>query len=206
MQDKTIAFIGDSLGRQQFQSLMCMATGGEDMPEVENVGWKYGLVKPRGAICPDGWAYRSCHKVCHELGSTSCFSEEISCDNTIPLTKGNEVQQEESSDPVIGDAVKGTKVKLLDITAISELRDEGHISHYSLKASEGINDCLHWCLPGIPDMWNELLVIHIPGKRNSYSQVKSETKQDANAMHYMGHNASSAENTEAATVLEALCP
>uniref|UniRef100_M1C616 Trichome birefringence-like C-terminal domain-containing protein n=1 Tax=Solanum tuberosum TaxID=4113 RepID=M1C616_SOLTU len=79
------------------------------------------------------------------------------CDNTIPLTKGNEVQQEESSDPVIGDAVKGTKVNLLDITAISELRDESHLSHYSLKASEGINDCLHWCLPGIPDTWNELL-------------------------------------------------
>ncbi|KAH0676923.1 hypothetical protein KY285_024724 [Solanum tuberosum] len=138
------------------------------------------------------------------------------CDNTIPLTKGNEVQQEESSDPVIGDAVKGTKVNLLGITAISELRDESHLSHYSLKASEGINDCLHWCLPGIPDTWNELLlltcafycilfvsrVIHIPGKRNSYSQVKSETKQDANAMHYMGYNASSAENTEAAAVLE----
>lgn len=271
MQDKTIAFIGDSLGRQQFQSLMCMATGGEDMPEVENVGWKYGLVKPRGAIRPDGWAYRFPNTnttilyywsaslcgiepfnvtdpatksamnldqppaflikyldqfdvvvlntghhwnrgkinanrwVMHvngkpvvnrklaEIGNAKNFTvysiarwldsqiasrpqlkgffRTISprhfsngdwntggrCDNTIPLTKGNEVQQEESSDPVIGDAVKGTKVKLLDITAISELRDEGHISHYSLKASEGINDCLHWCLPGIPDTWNELL-------------------------------------------------
>ncbi|PNX94678.1 protein trichome birefringence-like 14, partial [Trifolium pratense] len=58
MKDKTIAFIGDSLGRQQFQSLMCMATGGEESPEVENVGWEYGLVKHRGAIRPDGWAYR----------------------------------------------------------------------------------------------------------------------------------------------------
>lgn len=44
--------------------------------------------------------------------------------------------------------------------------------------------------------------MHIPGKRNSYSQVKSDTKQDANAMHYMGQNASSEENTEAAAVLE----
>ena len=58
MQDKTIAFVGDSLGRQQFQSLMCMATGGEESPEVEDVGWQYGLVKRRGAIRPDGWAYR----------------------------------------------------------------------------------------------------------------------------------------------------
>lgn len=58
-------------------------------------------------------------------------------------------------------AVKGTRVKILDITALSELRDEAHISHYSRKASEGINDCLHWCLPGIPDTWNELLYAQI---------------------------------------------
>ncbi|KAG2249296.1 hypothetical protein Bca52824_088924 [Brassica carinata] len=58
LKNKTIAFIGDSLGRQQFQSLMCMATGGKDSPEVQNVGWKYGLVKPIGAPRPDGWAYR----------------------------------------------------------------------------------------------------------------------------------------------------
>ncbi|GMY12512.1 Protein trichome birefringence-like 14 [Fagus crenata] len=45
MQDKTVAFIGDSLGRQQFQSLMCMATGGEQSPEVENVGKKMVLSK-----------------------------------------------------------------------------------------------------------------------------------------------------------------
>jgi hypothetical protein len=46
MQDKTIAFIGDSLGRQQFQSLMCMATGGEWRADVEDVGKEYGLFKP----------------------------------------------------------------------------------------------------------------------------------------------------------------
>jgi hypothetical protein len=43
MQHKTIAFIGDSIGRQQFQSLMCMATGGEDSSEVENVGERMDL-------------------------------------------------------------------------------------------------------------------------------------------------------------------
>ncbi|KAK0603074.1 hypothetical protein LWI29_001129 [Acer saccharum] len=58
MQDKTIAFIGDSLGRQQFQSLMCMATGGEVSPEVEDIGREYDLVKHRGSIRPDGWVYR----------------------------------------------------------------------------------------------------------------------------------------------------
>ncbi|KAL2532767.1 Protein trichome birefringence-like 16 [Abeliophyllum distichum] len=271
MQDKTIAFIGDSLGRQQFQSLMCMVTGGMEKPEVEDVGWKYGLIKPRGAVRPDGWAYRfpdtnttilyywsaslcglqpinmtdpatefAMHLdqppaflsqflaefhvvilntghhwnrgkfranrwVMHangkpvtdrklaEIGNAKNYSvysiarwldSQIplhpglkvffrtisprhflngdwntggSCDNTIPLARGSEVLQDESSDPVFEGAVRGTKVNVLDITAISQLRDEGHISRYSIKASEGINDCLHWCLPGIPDTWNELL-------------------------------------------------
>jgi hypothetical protein len=84
------------------------------------------------------------------------------CGNTIPLSNGSEVLQDHSIDIPAENAVKGTRVKLLDITAISKLRDEGHISNSSFKkASTGINDCLHWCLPGIPDMWNELLFVQL---------------------------------------------
>ena len=69
--------------------------------------------------------------------------------------------QDGSSDPVIEGAIKGTKVEILDITSISKLRDEGHISRYSIRGTTDANDCLHWCLPGIPDTWNELLVAQI---------------------------------------------
>ncbi|OIT35626.1 PREDICTED: protein trichome birefringence-like 14 [Nicotiana attenuata] len=58
MENETLAFIGDYLGRQQFQPLMCMITGGEDRPDVLDVGSEYGLVKARGAKQPDGWVYR----------------------------------------------------------------------------------------------------------------------------------------------------
>ncbi|KAI5384164.1 protein trichome birefringence-like 14 isoform X1 [Lathyrus oleraceus] len=275
MKDKTIAFIGDSLGRQQFQSLMCMATGGEESPEVENVGWEYGLVKHRGAIRPDGWAYRFprtnttilyywsaslCDlvplnisdkhtNIAMHLDRPPAFMrqflhrfnvlvlntghhwnrgklngnrwimhvngmpnenkkiEEIanakklaiksvvrwldlqlvlhpqlkvffrtlsprhfingdwntggSCDNTIPLSNGNEASQVGSSDPVIEGALKGTKIKILDITPLSQLRDEAHMSRYTLRGIVNASDCLHWCLPGIPDTWNELLVTQL---------------------------------------------
>ncbi|XP_061360546.1 protein trichome birefringence-like 14 [Gastrolobium bilobum] len=276
MQNKTIAFIGDSLGRQQFQSLMCMVTGGDESPEVENVGWEYGLVKARGAIRPDGWAYtfpktnttilyywsaslcdleplnitdpltniamhldrpsaflrRFLYKfdvlvlntghhwnqgklnanrwVMHVDGKPSKdkqFREVVdaknftvynvvrwldsqlvshprlkvffrtlsprhfangdwnsggSCDNTVPLRGGSEVVQEgSSSDPIVEGALNGTKIKMLDITAISQLRDEAHMSRYTSSGISNSSDCLHWCLPGIPDTWNELLVAQI---------------------------------------------
>ena len=275
MQHKTIAFIGDSLGRQQFQSLMCMATGGEESPDVENVGWKYGLVKPKGAIRPDGWAYRfpktnttilyywsaslcdleplnatdrltnvamhldrppafmsrylnrfhvlvlntghhwnrgklnanrwvmyvngkpnddkklaeipnaknlTIYNVARWLDSQlashlqlKAFFRTISprhffngdwntggsCDNMIPLSAGSEVLQDGSSDGAVEGAIKGTKIKILDITAISQLRDEAHMSRYTVRGTKNASDCLHWCLPGIPDTWNELLVAQI---------------------------------------------
>ncbi|KAL5729931.1 Protein trichome birefringence-like 39 [Ranunculus cassubicifolius] len=46
-------------------------------------------------------------------------------------------------------------VKLLDVTTLSQLRKDGHPSLYSGKHKG--NDCSHWCLPGLPDTWNQLL-------------------------------------------------
>ncbi|GMI88966.1 TRICHOME BIREFRINGENCE-LIKE 44, POWDERY MILDEW RESISTANT 5 [Hibiscus trionum] len=54
-------------------------------------------------------------------------------------------------------------VYLLDITMLSQLRKDGHPSIYSgdISPSQRANgaksaDCSHWCLPGLPDTWNEL--------------------------------------------------
>lgn len=46
-------------------------------------------------------------------------------------------------------------VYLLDITTLSQLRKDAHPSTYSGDHSG--NDCSHWCLPGLPDTWNQLL-------------------------------------------------
>lgn len=52
---------------------------------------------------------------------------------------------------------------LLDITMLSELRKDAHPSIYSGDLSPqqradpvGSADCSHWCLPGLPDTWNQL--------------------------------------------------
>lgn len=276
MKHKTIALVGDSLGRQQFQSMMCIVTGGRFSPEVQNVGKEYGLEKAPSAIRPDGWVYRfpsTNTTILYYWSATLCELEPLnisnpktnfalhldrpakflqhylhkfdvlvlntghhwnrgkmtanrwimyaggkaindsselstisnarnfavssvtkwvdsqilnhsrlkaflrtlsprhfldgdwntggSCNNTIPLKNGNQVSNNASIDAPAEDAVKGTKVKLLDITALSKLRDEGHISKYSIRAFTGSHDCLHWCLPGIPDAWNEILFAQI---------------------------------------------
>lgn len=271
MQNKTLAFVGDSLGRQQFQSLMCMITGGNETLDVEDVGKEYGLIVTDGAARPNGWAFRflstnttilyywsaslcdvepidvnnpntdyamhldrppaflrefihkfdvlvlntghhwnrgklkanrwvmhvggvpntdrkiaviwgaknlTIHSVVSWVNSQlpkypglKAFFRTISprhfvggdwntggsCDNTKPMSVGKEILDEESTDQNAAHAVKGTGVTLLDITALSQLRDEGHISRFSMTAQVGVQDCLHWCLPGVPDTWNELM-------------------------------------------------
>lgn len=61
----------------------------------------------------------------------------------------------------------GSKVTVLNITQLSEYRKDGHPSIYrkfwetlspeQLSKPESYSDCIHWCLPGVPDVWNELL-------------------------------------------------
>ncbi|KAM1413079.1 hypothetical protein TB2_024928 [Malus domestica] len=48
-------------------------------------------------------------------------------------------------------------VHLLDITTLSQLRKDGHPSVYGYGGRRG-TDCTHWCLPGVPDSWNQILI------------------------------------------------
>ncbi|KAJ8769460.1 hypothetical protein K2173_002950 [Erythroxylum novogranatense] len=63
-------------------------------------------------------------------------------------------------------------VNFLNITTLSEYRKDAHVSLYKDVDSKLLSpdqkftraknaDCLHWCLPGLPDTWNELLYTQI---------------------------------------------
>ncbi|XP_019158178.1 PREDICTED: protein trichome birefringence-like 33 [Ipomoea nil] len=70
---------------------------------------------------------------------------------------------------VIDEALSNSNVQItfLNITRLSNYRKDGHLSIYKkqwtpLTAEQLANpvsysDCIHWCLPGVQDTWNELL-------------------------------------------------
>ncbi|KAJ3675101.1 hypothetical protein LUZ60_004143 [Juncus effusus] len=52
-------------------------------------------------------------------------------------------------------------VYLMEITSMSALRRDGHPSIYTkdemAMERDEVSDCSHWCLPGVPDSWNQML-------------------------------------------------
>ncbi|XXG70902.1 hypothetical protein AAC387_Pa07g0278 [Persea americana] len=53
-------------------------------------------------------------------------------------------------------------VTVLHVTYMSALRSDAHVGKWSDTPS--VLDCSHWCLPGVPDAWNELLFSYISAK------------------------------------------
>ncbi|XP_027919181.1 protein ESKIMO 1 isoform X2 [Vigna unguiculata] len=69
-------------------------------------------------------------------------------------------------------AMKVVPVKFLNITTLSEFRKDAHTSVYTIRQGKMLTpeqqadpatyaDCIHWCLPGLPDTWNEFLYTRI---------------------------------------------
>ncbi|KAG2320695.1 hypothetical protein Bca4012_056270 [Brassica carinata] len=73
-----------------------------------------------------------------------------------PLDGSNYPSGQPPSTGVVSKVLNSMKkrVFLLDITTLSQLRKDAHPSTYG---GDGGNDCSHWCLPGLPDTWNQLL-------------------------------------------------
>ncbi|XP_022744642.1 protein trichome birefringence-like [Durio zibethinus] len=71
-----------------------------------------------------------------------------------------------------------THVTYLNITRFTDFRKDGHPSIYRMQhmseeekiAPLKYQDCSHWCLPGVPDSWNELLYAELLVKENKMRQ------------------------------------
>ncbi|XP_002975623.2 protein trichome birefringence-like 14 [Selaginella moellendorffii] len=269
LRNKTIAFVGDSLGRQQYQSMICMLVGDASMPKITDVSIEYGLVAKgegaqrfaatnttvlfhwsaslgdpqpleaglwalhldrapgflarnaqrldvvivntghhwnRGKIRANNWVLHVNGKVANlrvdaarRIALTSAarwlgvqrerirgFVRSLSprhfrggdwnsggrCDGIREI----EEEEELGGDLIAQEAVRSTNgaVTLLEISNLSRTRGEAHISSAFVGSSSSSSsssprqqDCLHWCLPGVPDTWNELLFAHLIDDRAS---------------------------------------
>ncbi|KAI3710733.1 hypothetical protein L2E82_40524 [Cichorium intybus] len=98
------------------------------------------------------------------------------CDRRVPAKEGEfelgilnrilrEVELTEFAKAEAQASEKGKKFKLLDVTPLSLVRPDGHPGAYRYfypfakdKKAKVQYDCLHWCLPGPIDQWNDLLM------------------------------------------------
>ncbi|WKA12016.1 hypothetical protein VitviT2T_029456 [Vitis vinifera] len=75
---------------------------------------------------------------------------------------------------IVGDVLRDLKidVKFLNITQLSEFRKDAHTSVFTERKGKLLTkeqrsdpktyaDCIHWCLPGVPDTWNEILYAYL---------------------------------------------
>lgn len=62
---------------------------------------------------------------------------------------------------------------LLNVTKLTNFRKDGHPSIYRTTAQDGQKrsrrrqDCSHWCLPGVPDAWNELIYASLVARQST---------------------------------------
>ncbi|MFQ6663557.1 hypothetical protein Gotur_031043 [Gossypium turneri] len=61
--------------------------------------------------------------------------------------------------------IEGLRIEMLDVTKLSLMRPDGHPGPYMypFPFANGVrervqNDCVHWCLPGPVDTWNQILL------------------------------------------------
>ncbi|XP_014517458.1 protein trichome birefringence-like 19 [Vigna radiata var. radiata] len=95
------------------------------------------------------------------------------CNRTKPITKEEsasvkpygleeiyEIQVEEFRVAENEGREKGLRFGLMNITGVMVMRADGHPDKYghNLDANVRINDCVHWCMPGPIDTWNQFLL------------------------------------------------
>ncbi|CAA7026844.1 unnamed protein product [Microthlaspi erraticum] len=105
------------------------------------------------------------------------------CDSeTEPIKNETYLTPYPSKMKVLEKVLRGMKtpVTYLNITRLTDYRKDGHPSVYrkhSIPEKEKrtpllYQDCSHWCLPGVPDSWNEILYAELLVKLNQLGQTR----------------------------------
>ncbi|KAL5067638.1 hypothetical protein RYX36_018525 [Vicia faba] len=140
--------------------------------------WALGNLKPMKSFV----FFRSYSPVHYRNGT---WNEGGSCDqDSEPENDSTKLETEPYYNLFISDAVKemqygSWKVNFLNITYLSEVRNDGHPSKYREPGTppDAPQDCSHWCLPGVPDTWNELIYAQLLSKKFGIKFIFPESKE-----------------------------
>ncbi|RAL42061.1 hypothetical protein DM860_011844 [Cuscuta australis] len=87
-----------------------------------------------------------------------------------PLREESYISSYSEKNVIVEEVIRGMRspVTVLNVTGLSGYRIDGHPSVYGRRPTGGINsssagvqDCSHWCLPGVPDTWNQILYYYL---------------------------------------------
>uniref|UniRef100_A0A0D9ZVR4 Uncharacterized protein n=1 Tax=Oryza glumipatula TaxID=40148 RepID=A0A0D9ZVR4_9ORYZ len=105
------------------------------------------------------------------------------CSRVLPYKKGEysgkdmdrimrpiELEEFRNAMAALGGSRNSANLKLLDTYSISSMRPDGHVGPYRYPFLKGDkdaksvqHDCLHWCVPGPIDAWNDLVMKMVLG-------------------------------------------
>eukprot|EP00850_Spirogloea_muscicola_P009334 SM000052S17726 [mRNA] locus=s52:368091:371296:- [translate_table: standard] len=81
---------------------------------------------------------------------------------------------------IITSALQDTSIRQLDVTGLSEFRADAHPARWMYGKAPGKQDCQHWCLPGVPDTWNDILVAQLLRQRGQHLAAEAAHHQPTN--------------------------
>lgn len=96
---------------------------------------------------PSHWSnqsHRFCNVTQHPMSETEGRDQSLFSDTILEVVKNMSVP-----------------VTVLHVTKMSAFRSDAHVGTWS---SPSVPDCSHWCLPGVPDTWNEILLSYLFGR------------------------------------------
>ncbi|CAH9099847.1 unnamed protein product [Cuscuta epithymum] len=216
LRNKRVVFVGDSMGRTQWESLICLLmTGVRDKASVFEVNGNQITKQIRflgvrfGSFNFSVEFYRSVYLVQHnwspkrapkrvrstlrlhklddisaewrnadmlifnsgqwwvpeKLFGTNLTLRECEVPNQ-PLLETRGQDNSSFSDAIFSVVKTMTiPVTIMHITPMSAFRSDAHVGTWGDKPS--LSDCSHWCLPGVPDVWNEILLSYLHSTHSS---------------------------------------
>ncbi|PON47454.1 Altered xyloglucan 4-like [Parasponia andersonii] len=175
---KKMAFVGDSVARNHIESLLCLLS-----PEETPMGtykdsedrfrkWyfprhDFTLMKLWTKFLIEGE-----ERMINGTGELQYWSGNSGgyCNKTSPLSEAEtnfgsfdwemrNIQAEEIESARQNGMKDGRKFGVVDVTRAMLMRPDGHPgSHWDNNWMKGYNDCVHWCMPGPVDYWNDFLM------------------------------------------------